>query len=125
MGFDYGMTKIGVAIGQFVTETATPIAIVAAKDGVPDWPAIEALMTEWRPAVLIVGLPLNMDGSESEMSQRARKFARQLTGRFGIRHETMDERLTSREAAEYAGRDQPVDAVAAQLIVESWFRNRS
>lgn len=122
MAFDYGTTKIGIAVGQAVTGTATPLAVVAARDGVPDWIAIQKLIDEWKPATLVIGLPLNMDGSESEMSARAARFARQLTGRFNIPHVTWDERLTSREAAEWAGPDEQVDAIAARLVLESWFR---
>lgn len=122
MGFDYGTTKVGVAVGQSVTGTATPIAVMSSKDGAPDWRAIEKLVSDWAPDMFVVGLPLNMDGSESEMSQKARRFARQLTGRYHIAHQVMDERLTSREAVELTKPGEPVDAVAAKLIVESWFR---
>ncbi|HKI73338.1 MAG TPA: Holliday junction resolvase RuvX [Pseudomonadales bacterium] len=122
MAFDYGTTRIGVAVGQAVTSTATPLATVAAKDGTPDWAALEALIREWQPARFVVGLPINMDGTPSEMSARAEKFARQLTGRYRVEAETMDERLTSREAADYTEEGDSVDAYAAKLILESWFR---
>lgn len=122
MAFDYGTKKIGVAVGQSITGTATPLRLISARDGVPDWRAIETLVEEWQPSRFVVGLPLNMDGSESEMSARCARFGRQLTGRFNIPHTTMDERLTSREAAEFAEPDEQVDAIAARLILESWFR---
>ena len=134
MGFDYGTRKIGIAVGQLITKTANPIAIISARDGVPDWSEIEKLILEWQPAQLVVGLPLNMDETESEMSRRSLKFARRLTGRFNIPHHTIDERLTSREARSIheshssnqrgtAGpsRDE-IDDIAAQIILESWLK---
>ncbi len=134
MGFDYGTRKIGIAVGQLITKTANPIAIIAARDGIPDWAEIEKLIAEWQPSQLIVGLPLNMDQTESEMSRRALKFARRLTGRFNIPHHTIDERLTSRAARAFhesqphaqrsAGRrsEEPIDDIAAQIILESWLK---
>ena len=122
MGFDYGTRKIGVATGQLVTRTATPIAIVQARDGIPNWNDIEKLITEWKPSQLIVGLPLNMDGSESEMSIRALKFARRLTGRFNLPHQTIDERLSTREAREQSKTAGQIDDIAAKIILESWLR---
>ena len=120
MGFDYGTTKMGVAVGQVITRTATPLAQIKATDGIPDWSAIDALVETWHPEVFVVGLPLNMDGTESEMSVRAEKFARRLEGRYHIRFEMMDERLTSFDAAQRTDDTDAIDAVAAQLILESW-----
>lgn len=126
MGFDYGTSRIGIAIGQPITGTASPLAVVEVRNGLPDWNAIEQLIREWQPEKLIVGLPVNMDGTDSEMSQLAARFARQLHGRFHIEARTMDERLTTREARALAntGRDA-IDAVAATLIVESWLRQQT
>ena len=81
MGFDYGTRQIGVAVGQSLTCRAEPIAVLRARDGVPDWTQIERLIAEWKPDTLVVGLPLNMDGTPSEMSGRAEKFGRRLHGR--------------------------------------------
>lgn len=122
MGFDFGAKKIGVAVGQRVTGTATALETIKARDGVPDWRAIEKLVSEWQPSRFVVGLPLNMDGTSSDMSKLAEKFARRLHGRFHIEAETMDERLTSREAAESSGDVRSLDAEAAKLILESWLR---
>lgn len=134
MGFDYGTRKIGIAVGQLITKTANPIAIISARDGIPDWSEIEKLILEWQPAQFVIGLPLNMDETESEMSQRSLKFARRLTGRFNIPHHTIDERLTSREARSLheshsstqrgsAGRSgNEIDDIAAQIILESWLK---
>ena len=82
LGFDYGTKQIGVAVGQVVTGQARELCVLKAQNGVPDWQQIEALLREWQPDALVVGLPLNMDGSPSEMSARAEKFARRLNGRF-------------------------------------------
>ena len=126
MCFDYGTQRIGVAIGQRLTRTATPLAVLPAKDGIPKWDDLGKLITEWQPVYLVVGLPLNMDGSESDISIRAEKFARRLTGRFNLPAEMMDERLTSfevrhRQKENGSVSKEPIDALAAQLILESWF----
>ncbi len=128
LAFDYGTATIGVAAGQTLTATAAELAPLKARDGIPDWKQIERLLHEWRPALLVVGLPLNMDGSESELAARARKFARRLHGRFGVGVKMMDERLSTFEAKQIAAERgqrgnyaaQPVDSIAARLILESW-----
>ena len=74
LGFDYGLKNIGVAVGQDLTQTANPLTVIKARDGIPNWDDIEALITEWQPKLLIVGLPLNMDGTEQQMTTAARKF---------------------------------------------------
>ena len=119
MAFDFGTTKIGIAVGQKITGTATPVAIVKTRDGIPQWPVIDQLMEEWQPTVLVVGLPINMDGTESDMSKAATRFSRRLHGRYGIGIELMDERLSSFEAREFETPDQ-LDAIAAKLILETW-----
>ena len=132
LAFDYGTRHIGVAIGQTVTGTASPLTAIAAKDGVPNWDVVGALISAWKPDHLLVGLPLNMDGSASELSQRAEKFARRLHGRFGLPVITWDERLSSFEArgellarGERNFRKAGVDSLSARLILESWFAERS
>ena len=128
LAFDYGTKNIGVASGQTITRSATSLAPLRAKDGTPDWNQIEKVLTEWKPDLVLVGLPLNMDETESELSARARKFANRLHGRFGVKVELVDERLTSFEAkgevfARGGSRDfkhNPVDSIAARLILESW-----
>ena len=124
MGFDFGTKKIGVAIGQGLTGSATPIAIVSARDGIPKWAEIEALLDTWAPKLLVVGLPLHMDDSPSPLSVRAEKFARRLTGRFNIPHQTVDERLSSFAAKGMGDHGSPVDDIAAQLILETFFRSQ-
>ena len=119
MAFDFGTTKIGIAVGQKITGTATPVAIVKARDGIPQWLVIDQLVEEWQPTVLVVGLPINMDGTESDMSKAATRFSRRLHGRYGIGVELMDERLSTFEAREFETPDQ-LDAIAAKLILETW-----
>lgn len=119
MAFDFGTKRIGVAVGQKITGTATPMCVVKARDGKPEWQVIDQLVEEWKPKVLVVGLPINMDGTESDMSIAAARFSRRLHGRYGIRIELMDERLSTFEAREFETTDQ-VDAIAAKLILETW-----
>jgi len=98
LAFDFGLKHIGVAVGQTVTGTANPLVTLSARDGKPDSGEIVELVREWRPVNIVVGLPLNMDGSESEMSELARKFAADLASATGVDVDMADERLTSREA---------------------------
>ena len=128
LGFDYGTRQIGVAVGQMITGQARELCVLKAQNGVPDWQQIEALLKEWQPDALVVGLPLNMDGSPSEMSERAEKFARRLHGRSQLPVHTHDERLTTYEAkgqrlaqGQRGGyRERPVDAIAAALLLQGW-----
>ena len=84
LGFDFGLKQIGVASGQTLTASATGLTILKAVDGIPKWDQVEKLLKEWSPDLVVVGLPLNMDDSESDLSNRARKFARRLQGRFAV-----------------------------------------
>ncbi|AZQ11341.1 Holliday junction resolvase RuvX [Shewanella khirikhana] len=132
MGFDFGTKSIGIAVGQSITGSANPLTSVKAVDGIPNWDDIGKLINEWKPDLLVIGLPLNMDGTEQEMTQRARKFANRLNGRFGVKIATQDERLTTADAKarlfELGGfkalTKGQVDAVSAVLIVESYFENQ-
>ncbi|AQZ94314.1 Holliday junction resolvase RuvX [Halopseudomonas phragmitis] len=134
LGFDYGTRQIGVAVGQSLTGSAEPLRELRARDGVPDWEQIARLISEWQPDALVVGLPLNMDGSPSEMSARAEKFARRLQGRFGLPVHCIDERLSTFEAKQSlrdsgrtptSYRDNPVDSLAAVLLLQTWLGNLS
>ena len=131
LGFDFGTRNIGVAAGQVITRTASALLSLKARDGVPDHNQIEALIKEWMPDAVVVGIPLNMDGSESEMSRRARKFGNRIHGRFNLPFYEADERLTSFETKEWAGKlghkgnygSNPVDAMSAQIILEAWLND--
>jgi putative Holliday junction resolvase len=123
LAFDYGTKKLGVASGNSLIGTASPLAPLPCPGGQPDWSRIAALLDEWRPDCVVVGLPLNMDGSESPSSARARQFARRLHGRFGARVWMIDERLSTREARERTGTrgpDPKVDSMAAVVIAEGY-----
>lgn len=129
MGFDFGKKYIGLAIGQEITGTATPLGSVKANDGIPHWEHIEKYLNEWQPDLLVIGLPLNMDGSEQALTQSARKFGNRLHGRFGLPIEFQDERLTTADAkaqlfAQGGYRNlkkDNIDAQSAVLIIESFF----
>ena len=134
MAFDYGTRQIGVAVGQTLTGSAEPLTNLRARDGVPDWDQLARLIREWEPNVLVVGLPLNMDGSASDMSERAARFARRLNGRFQLPVETVDERLSTFEAKQHlksqgrtpsSYRDDPVDSLAAALLLQTWLSGQS
>ncbi|GIX30915.1 MAG: putative pre-16S rRNA nuclease [Porticoccaceae bacterium] len=120
LAFDYGTRQVGVAVGQTLTQTATPVAVLRFAAERPDWPRLEALVREWQPDLLVVGLPLNMDGSEGPAAAAARRFARRLAGRTGVPAAMVDERLTTREARSHRPGRAPVDGLAAQLILETW-----
>ncbi|NEV61552.1 Holliday junction resolvase RuvX [Thiorhodococcus minor] len=129
LGFDFGPRKIGVAVGQTITGSATPLTTLRSRNERPDWERIQALIQDWKPSALVLGLPYNMDGTEVDWSPRVHRFGRQLQGRFGLPVHLVDERLTSREAhrrlSERPGQKQPptreaVDAAAAALILETW-----
>lgn len=131
LGFDYGSRKIGVAVGQELTGSSTPLATLRNSGNDPDWDAIARLIAEWRPAALVVGIPLNMDGTEQPMTAAARRFARRLEGRYGLPVHHADERLSSIEAGQLmhdeargGGRGRRrlgVDEVAAHVILQTFF----
>ena len=134
LGFDYGARRIGVAVGNALTGTARALEVVANGAQGPDWARVDGLMREWRPQVLLVGLPLTMDGEEQKNSAAARAFATALSNRFELPAHLVDERLSSVEAAQRfaqrrasgtAKRKQAaaLDAVAAEVIVEQWLRD--
>ncbi|MDF7681431.1 Holliday junction resolvase RuvX [Enterobacteriaceae bacterium ESL0689] len=129
LGFDFGTHSIGVAVGQRITGTAHPLSALKAQDGKPDWLIIDKLLAEWQPEAVIVGLPLNMDGTEQPLTARARKFANRIHGRFGVKIILHDERLSTVEArsglfesggfrALNKGR---IDSTSAVIILESYF----
>ena len=130
LAFDYGGRRIGVAVGQSVTGSASALGAVANRDHGPDWPAIERLVADWQPARLVVGLPLMEDGSDSEIGAAARRFGDALA-RFGLPVEVIDERYSSLEGRErLVGerrqglrgrlRKEMIDAAAAVVIAERW-----
>ncbi len=133
MGFDYGKTRIGVAIMNTLTGIPTPQSTIAARDGAPDWAAVSRCLNEWKPARLVVGMPRKLDGSDSAMQESIERFIRQLAGRYNLPVDVVCEQLSSREAeqrlkqARQAGRKRKIrkdeiDQVAATIILESWMQ---
>lgn len=128
IGFDFGTHSIGVAVGQSLTGTASPLPALKAKDGQPNWDLVAKLFAEWQPDIVVVGLPLNMDGTDQPLTDLACKFANRVHGRFGVQVVLQDERLTTVAAKEdlfsRGGYKQlqkgKIDSAAAQLIVEDY-----
>ena len=129
LGFDFGMKRIGVAVGQMVTKTARPLGIINAKEGKPQKNDLDKLIKTWRPNGIVVGIPLNMDGTEQFITHEARHFAEELHKEYSVPVYGVDERLTTKEAREQmfakggykALQNGLVDSVAAQIILETWF----
>jgi len=128
LGFDFGLKHIGVAVGQTITGTAKPLTSLKATSGTPDWNEVKSLIREWKPQAFVVGIPLNMDGTEQAMTHAARKFANALKKEFGLPVHHVDERLTTREAKDHlfeiggkkALQKDKIDSYSAKLILENW-----
>ncbi|MEK7738878.1 MAG: Holliday junction resolvase RuvX [Pseudomonadota bacterium] len=131
IAFDFGTQKTGMAVGSSMIESATPLALFPMKDGIPNWDELLKIIKQHQPNLFLVGLPLNMDDSESELSTRARKFARRLRHQTNIETLMVDERLTTREArdeldhyhAQGRAKKLAADSIAAALFIKSWYRN--
>ena len=136
LAFDFGARRIGVAVGQTLTGTASAAGALPCRDGKPDWAAVDACVAQWSPSRLLVGLPYNMDGSETTTTAACRKFGQELGRRSGLPVEFVDERLTSAAAYdELRGerrsgsrtrriRPEDIDANAARLILETWLKGK-
>ncbi len=133
MGFDFGAVRIGVAVGETVTGLAHPLTMIPSEPVAQRFEQIEALLAEWQPHQVIVGLPTYLDGSVHEMTQRCRRFGNQLHGRFNLPVDWVDERLSSAEAAQRlqqagkSARDSKdlMDAIAAQILLQQWLDQQS
>lgn len=129
IAFDFGMKRIGVAVGQTITQSARPLEVLHAKNGEPNWQTVADVIKKWQPQALVVGIPLNMDGTEQRITNSARDFAAKLGEKLNLPVFEMDERLTTKDARERlfeqggykALQDGQVDCVAAQLILQNWF----
>lgn len=117
LAFDFGTRRIGVAIGNSLTREARALTAIDAADSALRWSALGALIEEWQPAQLVVGIPRHPDGTAHEMTERCERFARQLEGRYRLPVARVDERYSS-AVAERAG---DVDAAAAAIILQQWF----
>ncbi|MFN3987041.1 MAG: Holliday junction resolvase RuvX [Rhodocyclaceae bacterium] len=127
LGFDFGLARIGVAVGELETGRASPLITIAEEAGEARFGAIAELIREWSPTALVVGIPCHLDGSEHALTTRCRRFANQLRGRFGLPVAECDERLSSAEAErlmreagahDWRRRKPQLDAVAAQVILQ-------
>lgn len=137
LALDFGLRRIGVAAATPLTGTATPLTTISAHHGEPEWPQLDALIKEWQPECLLLGLPLNSDMSESDMTARVRKFAELLHERYELQVNFMDERYTSAEAEARLKQQRrtglrskrikktDIDSLAAAIIAESWMRDAS
>ncbi|MGL1959174.1 MAG: Holliday junction resolvase RuvX [Colwellia sp.] len=129
IGFDFGKKYIGVAVGQEITGSASPLGSIKANDGIPNWDSLGTYLKEWQPDLIVVGLPLNMDGTEQQLTLDAKKFGNRIAGRFGVKVAFQDERLTTADAKEqlfarggYKNlKKDNIDAESARLIIESFF----
>lgn len=131
LGFDFGMKRIGVAVGQKITTSARPLSTLEAKQGIPKWDHVQQLIKQWRPKALVVGLPLNIDDSEQHTTFAARSFAKKLEKLFSLPVYLVDERLSTVEARaelyEQGGyrkiKQAPIDSFAASIILEQWLKH--
>lgn len=124
IGFDFGLKRIGIAIGQTITHTASPETIIKSRDGQPDWDQISKVFQHWQPTAIIVGLPMRLNGEEQALTQPARKFGQRLSGRYQRPVFYIEEQLSSIEAeARLQGKQQHSDDHAAQIILENWLEN--
>lgn len=123
IAFDYGTKKIGVAVGQTETYTSSPLQIIINKDDKVNWSEISILLNEWKPELIIIGKPLNMDGSDSEIMKQVEKFYQKLKNTYDINLEYIDERLTTFEAKQILEDTDvnQVDANAAKILIDNWF----
>ncbi|HKY69953.1 MAG TPA: Holliday junction resolvase RuvX, partial [Gammaproteobacteria bacterium] len=129
LGFDYGQKRIGVAIGQSVTQTASPLTTLPATNGIPDWQTLQEIIDKWKPDFCIVGIPYNPEGSESTQ-QNAQRFANQLHEHTQLPVLRIDEHLSTVSAKERLRAQNKipnktnVNAMAAAIILESWFQDK-
>ena len=123
VAFDFGTKKIGVAVGQTATYTSSPLQIIINKDNKVNWSEISILLNEWNPELIIVGKPLNMDGTDSEIMKEVEKFYQKLKSIYDAKFEYIDERLTTFEARQILEEKkfETVDANAAKILIDNWF----
>ena len=123
IAFDYGEKKIGVAVGQTATNTSSPLQIIFNKENNINWVSISSILAEWKPDLILIGKPLNMDGSESEMMKKINMFYIKLKSIYDADIEFVDERLTTFEARTILKGEKHinVDAHAAKILIDNWF----
>ncbi len=119
LAFDFGLKRIGVAVGNTILKQAQPLTIITAATNDDKFSAIALLVSEWKPDIAVIGLPLHPDGAEHEMTQRCRRFANQLHGRFGLATVLVDERYSSAVLKQERGKT--IDDEAAAIILQQYF----
>lgn len=120
IAFDFGVKKIGVAIGNTLTNVARPLQILQSETRELRFKLVSDVLNQWQPDMAIVGLPLTTDGQEQYTTLQAKRFANQLRGRYGLRVEMVDERRSSLEAQEVLGTNEPDDAMAATIVLQRY-----
>jgi|TARA_B100000029_G_C17404573_1_gene898335 RNAse H-fold protein YqgF len=124
MSIDFGTQKIGVAVGQTITRTSTPLEVIKYKTQDYLWRSLEDIISEWKPELILIGYPINMDGSESEMSKKSNNFRVIVEKRFNVKTELIDERLSSFQAKDLQNKDgSNIDSLAAKIILDSWMEH--
>ena len=122
VAFDYGEKKIGVAVGQTETNTSSPLQIIFNNNDQVNWNEISVLLDEWKPELIIIGKPLNMDGTDSEIMKEVERFYQKLKNIYDAKFEYVDERLTTFEARQiFDEKKVEVDANAAKILIDNWF----
>ena len=136
IAFDFGLKRTGVAVGNTVIGSATPECTLTSKDESPDWDGISKLIEDWQPSQIVVGMPMELDGSENPLKKRIERFCNQIQGRYNITVDQENEQFTSLEAAQrlkqlrQSGRKQKVskdevDKIAASIILENWMQRNA
>lgn len=133
MGFDFGLKSIGVAVGQTVTRTASPLCAIKAANGEPNWVELEKIVSDWRPEAFVVGIPFDMQGGNLSVTHAAKNFAEKIHDHFHLPVYHAEERLTTKEARATLFEEKgfkgllkaDVDAISAQLILEGWMQEKS
>lgn len=131
LGFDFGYKRIGAAVGQRLTGSASPLATLTAKQGIPDWDVVEKMILQWQPVGLVVGIPTRMDDTAFYTTGASKRFASQLRKRYSLPVYWVDERLSTVEARSYlfeqGGYRQlkrsEIDSIAACIILEQWLQS--
>jgi putative Holliday junction resolvase len=123
VAFDFGTKKIGIAVGQTQTMTSSPLDIVFSKNNKINWDGIMTILEEWKPKLILVGKPLNMDGTDSDIMEKVDIFYKKLEKLTKVKCEYVDERLTSFEARQNLGelKTDLIDAHAAKILIDNWF----
>lgn len=136
IAFDFGLKRTGVAVGNTVIGSATPECTLTSNDELPDWEGISKLFKEWQPSQIVVGMPIELDGTENPLKKRIDRFCNQIQGRYNIDVDQENEQFTSIEAAQrlkqlrQSGRKQKVrkdevDKIAAAIILENWMQRNA